>query len=487
MSKSIATQNKKMTVATLAVMNITAVVSLRFIPSEAEYGLGAIFFYTFAAIMFLVPVAFVAAELATTYPQKGGAFRWIGEAFGARWGFVGMIMTWLQVIPYFPTVLTFGAVSIAFMDPDMGFAESFAKNKWYILFFVLIVYWGSVTVALRGVGIFSTISKWCGIIGTIIPSIVLVILGFSYLWFSGKPAIIPLGWNDLFPDMTNFQNIVLAASIFLAYAGMEMNAVHVNDLENPTKKYPIAITIASIGTVAIFLLSTLGVAFIIPADKINLTQSLLIAYDMLFDWVGMPWLGSVMAFMLALGVLGGVVTWIAGPNTGVLAIAKAGYLPKFFQKTNKHGMGHHLMFVQGVIVTLLSITFVIMPSVQAAFQILSQLTVMLYLVMYMLMFSGAIYLRHSQPNIKRPYRAPALHFWATLGFIGSLLAFVLSLVPPTQIPTGSPASYVIYLCVLVAIFVLIPIVIFACRKDSWKDPNSDFEPFTWEKQNKTSS
>ncbi|EFX4855290.1 amino acid permease, partial [Shigella flexneri] len=111
-----APKSKKMTVGTLAIMNITAVVSLRFIPSEAEYGLGAIFYYTFAAIMFLVPVAFVAAELATTYPQKGGAFRWIGEAFGARWGFVGMLMTWLQVIPYFPTVLTFGAVSVAFID-----------------------------------------------------------------------------------------------------------------------------------------------------------------------------------------------------------------------------------------------------------------------------------------------------------------------------------------------------------------------------------
>ncbi|MCV5217326.1 amino acid transporter, partial [Escherichia coli] len=77
-----------------------------------------------------------------------------------------------------------------------------------------------------------------GIIGTIIPAIILVILGFSYLWFSGKPAVIPLGWGDLFPNIANFQNIVLAASIFLAYAGMEMNAVHVNDLDNPTKKYP---------------------------------------------------------------------------------------------------------------------------------------------------------------------------------------------------------------------------------------------------------
>lgn len=190
----------------------------------------------------------------------------------------------------------------------MGVAESIASNKWYILFFVLFVYWGAICVALRGVGIFSQVSKWCGIIGTIIPAIILVILGFSYLWFSGKPAVIPLGWGDLFPNIANFQNIVLAASIFLAYAGMEMNAVHVNDLDNPTKKYPIAITIASIGTIAIFLLSTLGVAFIIPTDKISLTQSLLVAYDMLFEWAGVPWLGSVMAFMLAIGVLGGVVT-----------------------------------------------------------------------------------------------------------------------------------------------------------------------------------
>lgn len=97
---NIAPKSKKMTVGTLAIMNITAVVSLRFIPSEAEYGLGAIFYYTFAAIMFLVPVAFVAAELATTYPQKG-AFRWIGEAFGARWGFVGMLMTGYKSSPTF--------------------------------------------------------------------------------------------------------------------------------------------------------------------------------------------------------------------------------------------------------------------------------------------------------------------------------------------------------------------------------------------------
>ena len=284
------------------------------------------------------------------------------------------------------------------------------------------------------------------------------------------------------PDFTNFGNVVLAASIFLAYAGMEMNAVHVKDMDNPTKKYPIAITIASLGTVAIFLLSTLGIAFIVPKQDINLTQSLLLAYDLLFRWIDADWLGSVLAVMLAFGVLGGVVTWIAGPNTGMLAVAKAGYLPRWFQKTNRFGMGSRLMIVQAVIVSILSITFVIMPSVQAAFQILSQLTVILYLVMYMLMFASGIRLRQTQPARPRPYRVPAMYLWAALGFLGSLLAFALSFVPPEQISVGSPESYVMYLVVLVVIFVAIPLVIFAMRKPEWRDPDSDFEPFTWEKE-----
>ena len=39
-----------------------------------------------------------------------------------------------------------------------------------------------------------------------------------------------------------------------------------------------------------------------------------------------------------------------------------------------------------------------------------------------------------------------------------------------------------YLIVLVVVFVAIPLTIFALRKPEWRDPNSDFEPFTWEKE-----
>ena len=70
----------KIGVMTLAIMNVAAVVSLRGLPAEAEYGLSSAFYYLFAAIVFLIPTSLVAAELAAMFSNKeGGVFRWVGE------------------------------------------------------------------------------------------------------------------------------------------------------------------------------------------------------------------------------------------------------------------------------------------------------------------------------------------------------------------------------------------------------------------------
>ena len=45
----------KLGVGTLMIMNIVAVVSLRGLPAEAEYGLSSAFYYLFAALVFLIP------------------------------------------------------------------------------------------------------------------------------------------------------------------------------------------------------------------------------------------------------------------------------------------------------------------------------------------------------------------------------------------------------------------------------------------------
>jgi putative glutamate/gamma-aminobutyrate antiporter len=479
----------KISVFALAVMNVTAVVSLRGLPAEAVYGLSSIFYYLFAAVFFLIPVSLVAAELTTAWPQKGGVFRWVGEAFGPRWGFLAIFLLWIESTIWFPTVLTFAAVSLAFIGPNQTWDQALAANNIYTIILMIGVYWTATAITLRGAGWFAAISKWGGLIGTIIPGGVIIAMGIFYL-LQGRPVQIPLTWSSLIPDLTNFNNLVLAASIFLFYAGMEMNAIHVKDIKNPTRNYPIAVGLASLLTVAIFVFGTLAIAFIIPSQQINLVQSLLISYDDFFKFFGLGFLSPVIAVALAFGVLGGVTVWVAGPSAGLLEVGKAGYLPPFFQKVNKHGVQSHILLVQGLIVTFLGIMFVILPSVQAAYQILSQLTVTLYLIMYLLMFAAGIHLRYTEPKTPRPYRLPfgeaGMWIFGGMGLVGSLIAFVLSFVPPGQIAVGSPTTYVLILIAGNAVFVAIPLLIYAARKPHWKTEEAkSFQPFGWETEGRS--
>ena len=276
----------KLGVFTLAIMNVTAVVSLRGLPAEAVYGMSSAFYYLFAAIVFLIPTSLVAAELAAMFQDKqGGVFRWVGEAYGKKLGFLAIWVQWIESTIWYPTVLTFGAVSIAFIGMNDVHDMSLANNKYYTLVVVLIIY--------------------------------LATGGQSNMDFH----------SSFFPDFTNFDNVVLAASIFLFYAGMEMGGIHVKDVENPSKNYPKAVFIGALITVLIFVLGTFALGVIIPAKDINLTQSLLVGFDNYFRYIHASWLSPIIAIALAFGVLAGVLTWVAGPSKGIFAVGKAGYMP----------------------------------------------------------------------------------------------------------------------------------------------------------------
>ena len=257
----------KISVTTLAIMNITAVVSLRGLPSEAIYGLSSAFYYLFAAIVFLIPTSMVAAELAAMFSDKqGGVFRWVGEAFGPRTGFLAIWLQWIESTIWYPTVLTFGAVSLAYIGMDGASDAALASNKIFTLMTVLAIYWLATFIAMKGLGWVGKISRFGGLIGTIIPAGLLIILGIAYLATGGQNQMDMS--QGFFPDLTKLDNVVLASSIFLFYAGMEMMGVHVMDVNNPSKNYPKAIIIGSLATVCIFVLGTFALGVVIPAKDI---------------------------------------------------------------------------------------------------------------------------------------------------------------------------------------------------------------------------
>ncbi len=484
-TKATVRQAAKMGVFTLIIMNIVAVVSLRGLPAEAEYGVSSAFYYILAALVFLIPVSLVAAELAAMFPyQQGGMFRWIGEAFGDKAGFLGIWLQWIESTIWYPTVLTFGAVSLAFIGMDHVFDMHLAANKYYTIVVVLAIYWLATLISLKGMGWVGKVSKIGGLVGTIMPAGLLVVCAVIYLASGGQSQ---MDWHGNFiPDFSNFDNVVLAVSIFLFYAGMEMSGVHVREIKNPTVNYPKAVIIGALATVAIFILGTYALGVIIPAKDINLVQSLLVGFDNYFTGLHIKWLSPVIAIALAFGVLAGVLTWVAGPSKGVFAVGQAGYLPKFFQRTNKNGVQKNILYVQGAIVTVLAFLMVLMPSVQSFYQILSQLTCILYLIAYLLMFAAALRLRYKMKGAPRPYRLGkrgngVMWLIAGVGFVGSLVAFIFSFFPLSQVNMGSDAVWFTVLIAGTLVFVVLPFIILKFRKPSWDSMGNNFVPFSWDK------
>ena len=473
------------TMMAFAIMNFMTVVSLRGLPAQAEYGLVSIFYYVFAAVVFLIPTALVAAELASTFPKQGGVFRWVGEAFGPRWGFAAVYWQWQAWVLWLPAVLVFGAAALAFVWWPQIFDAALATNKYYAMAVLLVVFWAVTVFTFRGMESSVRLSTFAGVVGTIIPGAILIGLGGVYVAM-GNPIQMPLDTGFL-PNFGDWHSMVLAAGIFLYYAGMETQAVHVKNMRNPARDYPLSILIATIMTIVIFVLGTLAVGVVIPHKSINLASSLLVAYRDLWAAIGLPWVGNIMALMVAIGVLGQVNVVTSGPSTGLLAVGKAGHLPHILQRTNAHGMSVPILLLQAAIVTALCVTFLILPSVESAFQILSQISNLMFLAMYMTMFVAAIRLRYTEPDIVRPFKIPGGNFgmWlvGVVGFLGALVSGFLSFNPPSQIGTGNASIYIGFLVIGTLVEIAIPFIVFAFRKPSWKDPNSDFEPFEWETKN----
>src|SRR6185312_15280024 len=103
---------KPLTIFRLVMMAVIAIDSLKNLPANAQYGSSLLFFYLIATVAFFIPSALVAAELATGWPETGGIYVWVREAFGKRTAFLAIWTQWLYQLIWYPTILSFIAVTI---------------------------------------------------------------------------------------------------------------------------------------------------------------------------------------------------------------------------------------------------------------------------------------------------------------------------------------------------------------------------------------
>jgi len=423
----------------LSMLITGAIDSIRNLPATALFGSSLIFFFIFSAIVFLIPAALVSAELSSRATDKSGIFHWVYLAFGERVAFLSIWLQWINTIVWFPTILSFIAgTATYFLNPAL------AQNKVYLVSVILSTFWILTLINLRGIHFSAKFSSFCAVIGMIIP--MLMIMGVAIFWlFSGNPLQIHFTMSELLPKFDSIDNWISLTAIMAAFLGMELATVHVKEVANPQKTFPKALFISVFIILVTMILGSLAIAMVLPKEDINLVNGVIQAFTNFFAIYHLSWVIPIIAVMILLGSFGGIISWVISPARGLLQAAELGFLPSIFSKKNSKNIPSNLLILQAVLVSIICLAFLLMPSVNGSYWLLTALSTQLYMLMYVCMFIAAIRLKYKLSPVKNAFTIPfgKLGMWLTagLGLFGCAITLVVGFIPPSGIDVGGFLHY----------------------------------------------
>lgn len=414
---------------------------MRNLPAAALFGSSMIFFFVFAAIVFLIPTALVSAELSAAFPDKGGVYQWVNKAFGKNWAMIAIWLQWINTMVWYPTMLSFVAGTFAYLiDPAL------AQNKAYLISSILIIFWGLTLVNLKGLHVSALINNIFSTAGMIFPMTLLIILGAIWV-FTGHPIQITFDSENLLPSLTDSANWVSLIAIMASFLGMELSGVHVNDIKNPQKHFPRAVFIASLFIFVSMALGSLSIACVLPFQEISLVSGVMQVFSQFFDAFGLKPLIPALTLLIAIGSIGTMINWLISPAKGLLHAAEFGFLPPFFTKKNKAGVASRILLAQAVIVSIVCLVFLLEPTINSFYWFLTALSTELYMLMYLLMFCAGLRLHYKYLDRPSSFKIPGRNvgMWATtlLGLTGALTTIIVSFFPPDHVEIGSSFRYLL--------------------------------------------
>jgi amino acid transporter len=413
--------------------NIAAVLGPRWIAAAAHNGTSSISLWILAAVLFFLPTALIIIELSTRYPAEGGLYVWSKEAFGDFHGFVAGWAYWIYTFFYFPGLLTASvAMSVFIGGPKFEFL---ATNKQYL-------FWASlgllaVAVILNLIGV--NIGKWlqnAGGVATYVPLLMLVGIAVylvlhrgSATHFSWKTSL--LEWPpDL--DKLNFWS-----NIAFAFTGMELVCAMSEEVREPRKTFPRAIYGSALLIAVIYVLGTVAVLALKPADAVDPRNGVFQAISGGSALLGVAWFGIIAALLVTVGNAGGVGATVAGVARIPFVAGIDHYLPSFFGKIHPRWKTPWIsILIQAGISALILIFSQLGTTVLGAYQFLVSMSVILYFIPFLYMYAAAIKLAYrpdrqsSDQVVLVPGGKPGIWIAGLLAFLITLGSMVVAGISP---------------------------------------------------------
>lgn len=420
---------RRLTLRDLVLFNLVAILGISWVATAAKAGPGSLTLWILAAGLFFVPQGLAVIQLAADMPEEGGIYAWTRKELGGAHGFICGWCYWINNVLYYPSLLLAAAVAATFV---IGQGETGLADNWaYVLPFTLIGLVIAVGLNVIGVGT----GKWLQNIGGLsifFPGVLLVGFGL-YRIIAGAPAN-TITLAELKPDLGNLPMLNLWATIAFAFAGLELSSTMASEIKDAPRNLPRSIYVTAPVIALIYIVGTCSMLWLVPRGQINVVAGPLQAISNgagPFGW----WLVSLVALLLTVARIGGVGAWLVGSSRVAFVVGLDRYFPEAFSLVHPRWRTPYVaILVQGVIAGVFLLLSVLGKgtTVEAAFLILIDMSLLIYFVPYLYLF--ICFMAHCWKQQGITMVIPGGKAGATVagisGFGITLFAMVVAMFPP---------------------------------------------------------
>jgi amino acid transporter len=409
---------KTMGVGDMTLFTVSAILLLDTLAASASIGVSSITWWVIMGMAFFIPYGLISAELGTTYPEQGGIYSWVRDAFGTRWGTRATWLYWLNTTLWNASVyILFAAVFAKMFFTDLSFAAQ--------LGIAIAMTWLVAIITCLSL----QIGKWVPNLGATLKTITfaaIVVGGVAYALQPGVELANDFSLSAFVPEWGSSTQYV--STVIYGMLGFELMSSASAEMKNPTRDIPRSILSSGLIIFTSYVLGTFAILAVIPAGEINLVEGLVDTLQRLF---GDSTLGKLAALVLGIFALftffSNATTWAIGACRAAAESAVDGELPNLFALEHpRTGTPVGAAVLMAGVGTLVLLTYgAIAGTNEDLFWSLFAASAVLFMLPYIGVVATFFRARQIDPDRHRPFRVPGGH--AVAGVITVVCIFLIGI------------------------------------------------------------
>lgn len=368
------------------------------------------------------------SELASMIPVSGGAYTYTYATLGE---FAAWIIGWTLVLEYGAgaavVAISWSAYVVSFLQSvGIHLPPTVVASPWqpveladgtlahgYINLPALLI------IAFLSLLLIGGVKKSAAVNAVLVVVKIAVVLLFIVIGFF---YINPENYTPFIPENTGefgafgWSGIMRAAGIvFLAYIGFDAISTTAQEVKNPQRDLPIGIIGSLLVCTILYVLFSGILVGIVPYHELNVAAPVALAVNK----TPFVWFNGLIKLAIVAGLTSVILVLLLGQSRIFFTMSKDGLLPPIFGVVHSR---YHTPWISSLIVMTMAGLF----AALAPLELVGHLTSIGTLLAFAIVCGSVIVLRHTRPDLPRPFRTPWVPLVPLLG-IFTCLAMMLSL------------------------------------------------------------